>query len=131
MKKFFIISVLAALFGLTSCTGFGDDIVGRWEGTKMSMDVDGTYIEIPLEQQGMSLEFTFKSNGNGTMVQTIDGERVSGDFTYTLNGSRLTISSDGESMSFPVTIDGDDMIMEWSEEMLGTDYPVNLHFIRK
>ena len=97
----------------------------------MSMNVGGTYIEIPLEQQGMSLEFTFKSNGNGTMVQTIDGERVSGDFTYTLNGSRLTISSDGESMSFPVTIDGDDMIMEWSKEMLDTDYPVNLHFIRK
>lgn len=65
------------------------------------------------------------------MVQTIEGERLSGDFTYTLNGSRLTISSDGESMSFPVTIDGDDMIMEWSEDMLGTDYPVNIHFIRK
>ena len=131
MKKFFIISVLAAIFGLSSCTGFGDEIVGKWEATKMSMNIDGYYIEASLADQGMYLEFTFKMNGRGSMVETVNGETASADFTYTLNGSRLTINSDGETISFPVTIDGDEMIFEWSEEMLGTDYPANIHLIRK
>ncbi len=132
MKKFFIISVLAAIFGLTSCTGEGDEIVGTWEAEKLSMTADnGMVVEVPLAQAGMEMEITFKSNGEGYMKMTSEGERTSGSFTYTLNGTRLTMTSEGEPLSFPISIVGDNMTFELKKEFTGEDYDMALHFVRK
>ena len=131
MKKFFIISVLAAIFGLTSCTGEGDNIVGTWDATKMSMKVEDVYMTVDIAETGMDMELTFKRNGKGTWIMSDNSGSEGFDFDYTLNGARLTISAEGESLSFPITITGDDMTMEFSKDMLDTDYPATLHFVRK
>lgn len=132
MKKFLIISVLAAIFGLTSCTGEGDEIVGTWEAEKLSMTADnGMVVEVPLAQAGMEIEITFKSNGEGYMKMTSEGERTNGSFTYTLNGTRLTMTSEGEPLSFPISIVGDNMTFELKKEFTGEDYDMALHFVRK
>lgn len=132
MKKFFIMSVLAAIFGLTSCTGEGDEIIGTWEAEKLSMTADnGMVVEVPLAQAGMELEMTFKKNGEGYMEMTSEGEQISGSFTYTLNGTRLTMNSEGELNTFPVSIVGDNMTFELTKEMTGEDYDIAIHFVRK
>ena len=131
MKKFLIISVLAAIFGLTSCTGEGDEIVGTWDATKMSMKVEGVNLTVDIAETGMDLELTFKGNGRGTWTMSDNSGSQGFDFDYTLNGTRLTISAEGESFSFPITITGDYMTMEFSKDMLDTDYPATLHLVRK
>ena len=131
MKKFLIISVLAAIFGLTSCTGEGDEIVGTWDATKMSMKVEGVNMTVDIAETGMDLELTFKGNGRGTWTMSDNSGSQGFDFDYTLNGTRLTISAEGESFSFPITITGDYMTMEFSKDMLDTDYPATLHLVRK
>ena len=131
MKRFFILSVIAAIFGLTSCTGEGDGIVGTWESTRMSMNIEGVPVEVPLKEAGLEMELTFRSNGTGTWDQIANGEENGFDFNYTLNGTRLTISAEGESLSFPITLSGDNMSLEFSEDMIDTEYPATLHFVRK
>ena len=131
MKRFFILSVIAAIFGLTSCTGEGDGIVGTWEATRMSMNIEGLPMEVPLKEAGLEMELTFRSNGTGTWDQIANGEENGFDFNYTLNGTRLTISAEGESLSFPITLEGDNMSLQFAEDMIDTEYPATLHFVRK
>ena len=97
----------------------------------MSMKVEDVYMTVDIAETGMDMELTFKRNGKGTWIMSDNSGSEGFDFDYTLNGARLTISAEGESLSFPITITGDDMTMEFSKEMLDTDYPATLHFVRK
>ena len=86
-----------AVLGLTSCEKEASEaIVGTWESVRMEMQIEGVKIEIDMKEMGISMVFTFRADGTGTISEMIEGEDMSSDFNYRVEGGMLVVYYEDE-----------------------------------
>lgn len=132
MKRF-ILAAAVALMGLVSCEKeLSDAIVGTWEATTVEMTIEGLKMEIDVEEAGMEMSFTFKSNGTGSVTERSEGESFTESFEYYVEDDMLYLVGEGGTEGLPIEIDGKNMTMIFDGDML--DSPgsrVKIHFRKK
>lgn len=133
MKKYFIISAILAVLGLTSCNKEESKaIVGTWEATTIEMTIEGIKMEVDITEVGAGMSFLFKADGTGSVTEAVDGSAMTMNFEYTLSDGMLTLTIEGDSESIPVTIDGNRMSMIMDGDILEEpDMTVKIHFVKK
>lgn len=134
MRKL-ILLLFIAVAGFVSCEkSDADAIVGTWDATKIEMTMEGVNISFDLKEYGVSMAFTFKANGKGSMTEKSDGESFTDEFDYMVDDGVLTISYEDEYVDIPITIDGKTMIMTADSEMLDDESyggKVKIYFKKK
>lgn len=130
MKRFFILTAILAVFGLSSCEKEPSKaIVGTWEAVKMETSIAGIDMTVNMADAGMKMEFTFNEDGSGSIYLESEGRGERTPFEYSLNGNLLSIISDGETEGVPVTFDKNTMTMELNGDIIGNENTkVTIHF---
>ena len=119
MKKFLILTALMAILGLTSCEKEPSKaIVGTWEATTVEMSISGMKMEMDITEMGSEMKITFKDNGTATITETSEGESMSMDFSYSVEGNTLILEAEGDLAEIPITIEKDHMTWTMDGEML-------------
>ena len=119
MKKFLIMTALMAVLGLTSCEKEPSKaIVGTWEATTVEMNISGMKMEMDITEMGSGMKITFKNNGTATITETSEGESMSMDFSYSVEGNTLILEAEGDLAEIPITIEKDHMTWTIDGEML-------------
>lgn len=130
MKRFFILTAILAVFGLSSCEKEPSKaILGTWEAVKMETSIAGIDMSVNMADAGMKLEFTFNEDGSGSIYLESEGRGERTPFEYSLNGNLLSIISDGETEGVPVSFDENTMTMELNGDIIGKENTkVTIHF---
>lgn len=130
MKRFFILTAILAVFGLSSCEKEPSKaIVGTWDAVKMETSIAGIDMTVNMADAGMKLEFTFNEGGSGSIYLESEGRGERTPFEYSLNGNLLSIISDGETEGVPVSFDKNTMTMELNGDIIGNENTkVTIHF---
>ena len=119
MKKILILTALMAVLGLTSCEKEPSKaIVGTWEATTVEMNISGMKMEMDITEMGSEMKITFKDNGTATITETSEGESMSMDFSYSVEGNTLILEAEGDLTEIPITIEKDHMTWTMDGEML-------------
>ena len=119
MKRFLILTALMAVLGLTSCEKEPSKaIVGTWEATTVEMSISGMKMEMDITEMGSEMKITFKDNGTATITETSEGESMSMDFSYSVEGNTLILEAEGDLAEIPITIEKDHMTLTMDGEML-------------
>lgn len=120
MKKFFILTALLAVFGLTSCEKEPSKaIVGTWEAVKMEATIAGIDMTMDMSEWKMKMEFTFNADGTGSMLLETEGNSEKSTFEYTVNGNLLSLVEGNETSGIPISFDKKTMVAEMSGEIFG------------
>jgi len=120
MKKFFILTALLAVFGLTSCEKEPSKaIVGTWEAVKMEATIAGIDMTMDMSEWKMKMEFTFNADGTGSMLLETEGNSEKSTFEYTVNGNLLSLVEGDETTGIPISFDKKTMVAEMSGEIFG------------
>lgn len=120
MKKFFILTALLAVFGLTSCEKEPSKaIVGTWETVKMEATIAGIDMTMDMSEWKMKMEFTFNADGTGSMLLETEGNSEKSTFEYTVNGNLLSLVEGNETSGIPISFDKKTMVAEMSGEIFG------------
>ena len=130
MKRFFILTAILAVFGLSSCEKEPSKaIVGTWEAVKMETSIAGIDMTVNMADAGMKLEFTFNEDGSGSIYLESEGRGERTPFEYSLNGNLLSIISDGETEGVPVSFGKNTMTVELHGDIIGEpNTKVTIHF---
>ena len=130
MKRFFILTAILAVFGLSSCEKEPSKaIVGTWEAVKMEASIAGIDMTVNMAEAGMKMEFTFNEDGSGSIYIESDGRGERTPFEYSLNGNLLSIISDGETEGVPVSFGKNTMTVELNGDIIGEpNTKVTIHF---
>lgn len=130
MKRFFILTAILAVFGLSSCEKEPSKaIVGTWEAVKMETSIAGIDMTVNMAEAGMKMEFTFNEDGSGSIYIESDGRGERTPFDYSVNGNLLSITSDGETEGVPVSFGKNTMTVELNGDIIGeTNTKVTIHF---
>ena len=119
-----------AVLGLTSCEKEPSKaIVGTWEATTVEMSISGMKMEMDITEMGSEMKITFKDNGTATITETSEGETMSMDFSYSVEGNTLILDAEGDVAEVPITLEKSHMTWTIDGEML--DQPgatVTIHF---
>ena len=130
MKRFFILTAILAVFGLSSCEKQPSKaIVGTWEAVKMETSIAGIDMTVNMAEAGMKMEFTFNVDGSGSIYIESDGRGERTPFDYSVNGNLLSITSDGEKEGVPVSFGKNTMTVELNGDIIGEpNTKVTIHF---
>ena len=130
MKRFFILTAILAVFGLSSCEKEPSKaIVGTWEAVKMEASIAGIDMTVNMAEAGMKMEFTFNVDGSGSIYIESDGRGERTPFDYSVNGNLLSITSDGEKEGVPVSFGKNTMTVELNGDIIGEpNTKVTIHF---
>ena len=130
MKRFFILTAILAVFGLSSCEKEPSKaIVGTWEAVKMETSIAGIDMTVNMAEAGMKMEFTFNEDGSGSIYIESDGRGERTPFDYSVNGNLLSITSDGETEGVPVSFGKNTMTVELNGDIIGEpNTKVTIHF---
>ena len=130
MKRFFILTAILAVFGLSSCEKEPSKaIVGTWEAVKMEASIAGIDMTVNMAEAGMKMEFTFNEDGSGSIYIESDGRGERTPFDYSVNGNLLSIKSDGETEGVPVSFGKNTMTVELNGDIIGEpNTKVTIHF---
>ena len=130
MKRFFILTAILAVVGLSSCEKEPSKaILGTWEAVKMETSIAGIDMTVNMADAGMKMEFTFNEDGSGSIYLESEGRGERTPFEYSLNGNLLSIISDGETEGVPVSFDENTMTMELNGDIIGKENTkVTIHF---
>lgn len=130
MKRFFILTAILAVFGLSSCEKEPSKaIVGTWEAVKMETSIAGIDMTVNMAEAGMKMEFTFNEDGSGSIYIESDGRGERTPFDYSVNGNLLSIKSDGETEGVPVSFGKNTMTVELNGDIIGEpNTKVTIHF---
>lgn len=133
MKRFFILTALLSILGLTACEKeTADAIIGTWKVVSINMEIGGLSTELDIEENKLQIEFSFEKDGKGSMHGVVEGEDLTTEFTYTVEGDVLKMVSEGEEISTPITIDGKNMTMVMNGEFLDMESAnVTMNLVKK
>lgn len=102
MKKFFLVSLVLAFFGIAA-NAQPAGLVGTWKSTTVEVLSDGEVImSMDCEEAGLSMEFKFKSDNTVTGVVISEGEREeSPEMVYAVEGTDILVTdAEGERVTF-------------------------------
>lgn len=102
MKKFFLVSLVLAFFGIAA-NAQPAGLVGTWKSTTIDVLSDGEVImSMNCEEAGLSMEFKFKYDNTVTGVIISDGEREeSPEMVYAVDGTDILVTGEeGETVTF-------------------------------
>lgn len=127
MKRLFAIAAaVLAVFFMSSCEKDGDSttaasLVGTWEVSALETTYDGIPITIPAETAGINAGITFSENGSGYFYTYEYGDYELEPFSYTYSNGKLKFYSEyeDESITIPVTVNGNKMTMSLDEKLTG------------
>ena len=130
MKRFFILTAILAVFGLSSCEKEPSKaIVGTWEAVKIETSIAGIDMTVNMADAGMKLEFTFNEDCSGSIYLESEGRGERTPFEYSLNGNLLSVISDGETEGVPVSFGKNTMTVELNGDIIGEpNTKVIIHF---
>lgn len=133
MKRFFILTALLAVLGLSSCEKEpAKAIIGTWEAIQIESNILGVNMTYNMTDLNTRMELTFKEDGTGTILTESDKKSERTTFEYSVNGDQLSLTEEGSSSGIPVSFDKKNMTMELSGERFGLgNINVNVHFIKK
>ncbi len=133
MKRFFILTALLAVLGLSSCEKEpAKAIIGTWEAIQIESNILGVNMTYNMTDLNTRMELTFKEDGTGTILTESDKKSERTTFEYSVNGDQLSLTEEGSSSGIPVSFDNKNMTMELSGERFGLgNINVNVHFIKK
>jgi hypothetical protein len=122
MKRFFLVSVVLALFGLAA-NAQPQGLLGTWKTTTIDVLVDGEVIgSVNCSDQGMEMKFVFKANGVGYGVMVVDGDSETKNFKYRVSGTTVYMTNEnGEEL--PFTYSNGKLSLKMEED--GTDVRIN------
>jgi len=122
MKRFFILTAILTIFGLTSCEKEPSKaIVGTWKAMKMEATVAGINMTIDMAEKEMNMEFTFNADGTGSMLVEAGGKSETNTFKYSVNGNLLSLIEGDDTTGIPISFDKKTMVAEMSGEILGLE----------
>jgi len=102
MKKFFLVSLVLAFFGIAA-NAQPAGLIGTWKSTTVDVLSDGEVImSMNSEEAGLSMEFKFKSDNTVTGVVISEGEREeSPEMVYAVDGTDILVTDEeGERVTF-------------------------------
>ena len=130
MKRFFILTALMAVLGLSSCEKEPSKaIIGTWEAYTLEISANGVKTSVDLNEANMVMLFTFKADGSGSSYVETDGEGERSTFEYEVFGDTLTMTIDGSTESLKITFEKDTLIAEIGENIIGQEnVSIKLYF---
>ena len=134
MRKLIItLAAIAAVIGLASCEKDPSKaIIGTWEATTVEMTIEGMKMEMDIAEMGTNLSFTFRKDGTGVVSFAEEGVSEDIELTYSATETMLTVTIQGDTESFPYSIDGTDMTITLDGEILEEPgMKVVIHFVKK
>lgn len=122
MKRFFLVSVVLALFGFAA-NAQPQGLLGTWKTTTIDVLVDGEVIgSVNCSDQGMEMKFVFKASGVGYGVMVVDGDSETKNFKYRVSGTTVYMTNEnGEEL--PFTYSNGKLFLKMEED--GTDARIN------
>ena len=122
MKRFFILTALMAVLGLSSCEKEPSKaIIGTWEAETIELIANGITTSANLEEKDAIMRFTFNADGTGSAYIKFDEEGETTAFKYAVVGDILSITIDSDTHNISLTFEKDTMIAELGEEVFGQE----------
>ena len=127
-----LIAVILSFTSLvTSCKKelpLGEAIIGKWEVTSYKYiiyqnNVRKSEVTIYLESGEMAIQFA--EEGVGIMY---NDNQMSGNFTWTLSGSTLTLNFSNGTFTWDITIDEDILVWSYTESEVEGDINYDYEF---
>lgn len=127
MKRFFLVSIVLALFGI-AVNAQPTGLVGTWKGATMDlMQGDVVLMSLECSPQTMQLEFTFKADNTVTGVVVTNGEKeVSPTMGYKVDGNDIIVIDEDGGMA-PFRYENGKLTMRMQQD--GVD--IAIHFQKK
>ena len=133
MKRFFILTAIMAVLGITSCEKEPSKaIIGTWEAVKIEANVLGVNMNYNMTDLNTRMEITFKKDGTGTIFTESEKKSETTAFEYSVNEDKVSLTENGSTSGIPVSFDKKTMTMELSGERFGLgNTNVKVHFVKK
>ena len=137
-KTFFmsLFICLSVSFFLTHCSedstsSNSSGLVGNWELTKMTIEVNGIKMEYTPAQLNYFITLTISDDGTYS-ITTIDEEGTTNTSgTWTAQGNKLIIVEDGVTQEADYSLSGNKLIISFEEENEGEIITITQEFTRK
>ena len=115
MKRFFLVTVVLALFGFIA-NAQPQGLLGTWKGTTVEVVADGEVLmSMNCDDAGMDMEFTFKPNGAAYGEIEIEGEgRETQKLTYKVSGTKILVTDEAD-VTQPFIYSNGKLYMEMEE----------------
>lgn len=115
MKRFFLVTVVLALFGFIA-NAQPQGLLGTWKSTTIEIMADGEVImSMNCDAAGMDMKFTFKPNDVVYGEVETNGEKYSQNLTYEVSGTKILMTDEaGETVLF--TYSNGKLYMEMEED---------------